>query len=77
MMHIFMCRIFKIMKLTEQFAKAYTNESFKKQYENYEAVADNFTIEFCVWFDNLDVKEEYLEKSYSEMLEVFKQERGL
>jgi hypothetical protein len=79
------------MKLKERFEQFTEQKSYdKKNYnaEECEQIADDYAIEFAVWICNLEnnylhllglygFNKKYIEKTFSELLEIFKKEKGL
>lgn len=62
--------------LASQFNSAYVMDSYTKQNENYQKIADNYAIKFSNWYlsTRFDSSGKYLNKTDLELIEIFKRD---
>lgn len=61
------------MILKEKFHNAYVADSYSKQYENYQKIADEWALEFAIYLEASE-KDEELKKEIKHSFEMFKRD---
>jgi len=65
------------MTLKEKFRMANMVDNGSTILEKYQAIADEFAIEFAIWYNEILADDEYKIEKSKELLEIYKKEKGL